>query len=313
MAQLSMETRIELRKAGLSKLSYLLDKVLQKSDGSVEMTVAQICETTGLKRKFVENAVNIDRLRTTLPKTTRKAETEGIEHMFTFDLILGIMYSYKVKKVHMVREYESTCYHLPSSEDLDTIFKVQHPTYMRVRLNTFLLYKADITQFLTVKQPGLHSYKEIAKAAGVSESTVKRHEDVAGTRVIRHTNEGIPLSKWDLDSLPDTYADYVEHNKKYKFRGAWLECNGIREPYAKTGYQKHLMRGGTKDTIFVKWNTRGDHFARKDLVVEKAIDEHEKKMMELYSDRVYLGKMTMEAFKNRFPSMFRQSVPMTGD
>jgi hypothetical protein len=71
-----MEARIGLRKLGASKLAYLIDRVLEKTDGSVKMTVKQLCTIAELKRDFVQDALNIDGLRSRLylPKKTRKAE-----------------------------------------------------------------------------------------------------------------------------------------------------------------------------------------------------------------------------------------------
>jgi hypothetical protein len=222
------------------------------------------------------------------------------------------MYSYKVKSPHKVGHRQPTTYRLPNSKELDEVFRVQYPTFIQIRLDTYLRYKADITQFLAVISPGRHSYGEIAKAAGVSDSTVKRHEKIAETQVIRHY-ASIPASQWNVDALPEDYDDYLKNDKKYKFRGAWLEYKGIKEPYAKTGYQKHLLRGGTKNTIVVRWNKRGDHFAREGLVIERPID---KKKYEHINDAVLKGLITLEQFTQLYPGLFapaptRQTLPPT--
>jgi hypothetical protein len=310
MSQLSMEIRIELRKLGASKLSYLIDRVLEKTGSSVKMTTKQLCTIAELKRDFVQDALDIDSLRSRLclPKKTREAEENNLDLLRTFDLIEGIMYSYKVKTPHKVGHRQPTIFRLPSSKELDEAFRVRYPTYIQVRLDTYLRYKADITQFLTVISPGRHSYGEIAKAAGVSDSTVKRHEKIAETQVLRHY-ASVPMSQWSIDALPEDYNDYLKNDKKYKFRGAWLEYKGIKEPYAKTGFQKHLLRGGTKDTIVVRWNKRGDHFAREGLVIERPIDDAEKKKFAHINDAVHKGLITLEQFTQLYPGLFGKSSP----
>lgn len=309
MNQLSMESRIGLRKLGLSNLSYLLDKVLNKTNGTAEMTIADICTITGLSRRVVEKALRVTAIRNNLlPQPTRELQNEQTELMHHFELIESILYFYYVKTVQKVGHKQASIVRLPSSAEVDKVFGVTNPTYIPVRQGTYPHYKADITQFLIVVEPGLHSYSEIARAAGVSESTVRRHEVIAETTVVRHY-AGVPMSQWDIDELPEDYNDYMT-NKKFAFRGAWLEYNGVEAPYARTGYQKLLLEGGTAETIEVKWNKRGDHFARPDLVVERPVDEHEKKMFSLWADAVYQGKKTQQEYIKRFPKLFGwQNLP----
>jgi hypothetical protein len=269
------------------------------------MTIKELCFIADLKREFVETALDIEDLRNkiSLPQKERKQENSQADLLRTFGLIEGIMYSYKPKTIQKVGHRQPTIYKLPSSTELNKTLGIEYPTYITVRLDTYLRYKADISQFLSVVTPGRLSYGEIARAAGVSYNTARRHEVIAETQVVRKY-ANVKMSEWNVDALPEDYQDYIEHDKKYKFRGAWLEYKGIKEPYAKTGYQKHLLRGGTKDTILVRWNKKGDHFVRDDLVVERPIDEREKEKFARTSKAVYDERITLEQANQMFPGLF---------
>lgn len=133
----------------------------------------------------------------------------------------------------------SVYFRIPTLDELETTLRIEHTTRCYTSMTAAgvtsnRLYRAQVYSEMPRRHPGTYSRIFLAKGVGVSCSTAREYDQLAGLRVIEQQDR-VEITTQNVDSLPE------EPEKDF---GVWLETGtGARYPQ-KRKLAKSLLKDG---------------------------------------------------------------------